>query len=264
MTPRARRHAAPLPSLPGIVPEAAAPACAGWECCGIDEVGRGCLAGPVVACAVSLPEGLVIPGLDDSKKLSPAAREAAAALVRGRCLAFGLGVVWPWRIDEINILQATFEAMSRAVLGLARRRAALLGGDPVPPGLLVVDGSMRIPAATLARVLAPALGEAAALPPEPALARAGVRQRSVVRGDSLVPAISAASVVAKVWRDRLMGRLARRWPGYGFEIHKGYGTRAHCEALRRLGPCPMHRLSFRGVAQDGEETPSPAKGERHE
>ncbi len=247
MAPRARKQAGPTAALPGLTAEPVIPVCTGRTCCGIDEVGRGCLAGPVVACAVSLPEDLVIPGLDDSKKLSPEAREKSAALVRAGCLAFGLGVVWPRRIDEINILQATFEAMSKAVLMLSRRLGRRQHALPAPPALLLVDGNKCIPAPVLAGTLAPLLGEAAVLPPEPALAAHHVRQKCVIRGDSLVPAISAASVVAKVWRDHLMERLARRWPGYGFEVHKGYGTRAHYEALHRLGPCPMHRLSFRGV-----------------
>ncbi|MDO5536176.1 MAG: ribonuclease HII [Desulfovibrionaceae bacterium] len=234
--------------LPGLEDRGLRSFPAGWSAAGIDEVGRGCLAGPVVACAVSLPEDFALEGLDDSKKLTAEHRETLAPVLRERALAWGIGVVWPARIDEINILQATFEAMSRALLLMARRRGRMPGA-PLLPARLLVDGNKTIPAEVLTRVLAPVLagGPAADLPPEAALSRLGIVQRAVVKGDSLVPAISAASVLAKVWRDRLMTRLAARWPGYGFEVHKGYGTAAHYEALRRLGPCPMHRLTFRGV-----------------
>lgn len=191
---------------------------------GIDEAGRGCLAGPVVAAAVMLPAVFDLPGLDDSKACSARTRETLAPRIRQCAVAWGLGVVWPARIDAVNILQATFEAMSRAVCALRQ-----------PPALLLVDGDKTVPTATLA--LRWRKGGPASLP----------AQRAIVGGDKSEPAISAASILAKTFRDRLMRRLARRWTGYGFEEHKGYGTREHLDALRRLGPCPLHRLTFRGV-----------------
>ena len=131
-------------------------------------------------------------------------------------------MVWPRRIDEINILQATFEAMTRAVCLLS-----------VTPGMIYVDGNKTIPEQTLR-----ARWTAARFP----------QQEAVVGGDARVDAIAAASVLAKTFRDHVMECLARRWPGYGFEQHKGYGTQAHYAALRRLGPCPQHRLTYKGVA----------------
>lgn len=240
-------------SLPGVRPVTQAYP-SGQVCAGIDEVGRGCLAGPVVACAVALPGNCVIEGLDDSKKLSPERREALAPVVRAKALSFGIGCVWPGRIDTINILQATFEAMAMAYLRLVRRLGADLLTQKRVPRTLLVDGNKTIPAEVLTRILEPALpGDVLSLPPELQLARLDVRQKCVVKGDHLVPAISAASVLAKVWRDRLMSKLAKVWPGYGFEVHKGYGTAAHYEALRKLGPCPLHRLTFRGVAHETGE-----------
>lgn len=205
-------HAAQL--LPGLS-DARPPA-------GVDEAGRGCLAGPVVAAAVILPESVDLPGLTDSKALSAAQRAALAPRIRQCATAWGLGVVWPRRIDEINILQATFEAMTRAVCLLS-----------VTPGMIYVDGNKTIPDQVLR-----ARWTAARFP----------RQEAVVGGDARVDAIAAASVLAKTFRDHVMECLARRWPGYGFEQHKGYGTQAHYAALRRLGPCPQHRLTYKGVA----------------
>lgn len=205
-------HAAQL--LPGLSDERP-PA-------GVDEAGRGCLAGPVVAAAVILPESVDLPGLTDSKALSAAQRAALAPRIRQCATAWGLGVVWPRRIDEINILQATFEAMTRAVCLLS-----------VTPGMIYVDGNKTIPDQVLR-----ARWTAARFP----------RQEAVVGGDARVDAIAAASVLAKTFRDHVMECLARRWPGYGFEQHKGYGTQAHYAALRRLGPCPQHRLTYKGVA----------------
>jgi ribonuclease HII len=193
---------------------------------GIDEAGRGCLAGPVAACAVILPRDHGISGLADSKLLSARARGVLAPQIKRCAVAWGLGLVWPGRIDSINILQATFEAMSRAVRTLG-----------VTPGGLLIDGDKILPEVILGRHW-----------------RAGHRgpcpkQEALVGGDKMEPSISAASILAKTFRDRLMCSLARRWPGYGFEFHKGYGTRAHYAALRRLGPSPQHRLTFRGVAE---------------
>jgi ribonuclease HII len=189
---------------------------------GVDEAGRGCLAGPVVAGAVILAPGQDLPGLDDSKKLSPRHRQELEGLIKAGALAWGLGVAWAAEIDRINILQATLRAMARAVICLSRK-----------PDLLVVDGNTIIPSHLL---------------PTPV-----PMQDAVVRGDSLVPAVSAASILAKVFRDRLMESLDRRYPGYGLAEHKGYGTPVHQKALADLGPSPQHRKTFKGVlAERGE------------
>ena len=174
---------------------------------GVDEVGRGPLAGPVLACAVILRE--IPEGLADSKVLGAARREALAETVLG-CAWVGLGAASVAEIDRIDILRASLLAMRRAVQHL-----------PVRPERVLVDGRH-----------APDLD----LPVE-----------CVIGGDAKVPAISAASILAKVVRDRLMARLGARYPGYGFERHAGYPTAAHREALRRLGPCPHHRRSFAPV-----------------
>lgn len=208
-----RRAAQTLPGAPVATTRPA---------CGVDEAGRGCLAGPVVAAAVVLPPSFELPGLTDSKALSARRRAELAPAVRQCATAWGLGVIWPRRIDKINILQATFEAMALAVRHLA-----------TAPGILFIDGNRVIPDATLR-----ARWRWDALP----------LQEAVVGGDASVDAVAAASILAKTFRDGVMERLARRWPGYGFERHKGYGTKDHYAALRRLGPCPMHRLTYRGVA----------------
>ena len=187
---------------------------------GIDEAGRGCLAGPVVAAAVILPESFHLPGLADSKLVAPSRRGGLAASIGHMSLAWGLGVIWPAEIDRINILQATLKAMSRAAAVLKLRPEALL-----------IDGNSRIPELFLRQA-----GFAAA----PA-------QLEVTDGDARVPVISAASILAKTFRDQLMEKLDARYPGYGFAAHKGYGTAEHREALNRQGPCRMHRLTFRGV-----------------
>lgn len=196
---------------------------------GIDEAGRGCLAGPVVAAAVVLPVRYDLPGLKDSKQCTPHSREMLAPQIQACAVTWGLGLVWPRGIDALNILQATLEAMSRAVRVLR-----------FSPCVLLVDGNVTIPRERLA-----AQWYKKHTAPLPV-------QRAIVRGDRRVPAIAAASILAKTFRDRLMRGLARRWPGYGFEQHKGYGTAEHLEALRRLGPCPQHRLTFRGVLPQGE------------
>ncbi|MUM77733.1 ribonuclease HII [Pseudodesulfovibrio sp. F-1] len=187
---------------------------------GVDEAGRGCLAGPVVAGVCILPETYDLPGLTDSKKLAAVKREALYPRIREQAVAWAVGLSWPGEIDRVNILQATFLAMGRAVRAMKASAA-----------LLRIDGNKTIP------------GHALGL---------RVAQEWVVGGDGSVPAISAASVLAKTFRDRLMVRLATRYPGYGLERHMGYGTREHLEAIVRLGPCRIHRLTFRGVRSEPE------------
>lgn len=207
-----RSGEAPRPD-PGLTPRTF-----GEAVCGIDEAGRGCLAGPVVAAAVILPFSFDLPGLNDSKKLTAARREALAPAIMAQATIWRIGLVWPGEIDRINILQATFHAMAKAVRLL-----------PLRPARLLIDGDKTIPPHVLKLELA---------------------QQAVIGGDALVPAISAASILAKTFRDRLMRVLDRRHPGYGLAGHKGYGTAEHLAALRRLGPSPCHRLTFRGVAED--------------
>ncbi len=183
---------------------------AGGRVAGVDEAGRGPLAGPVVAAAVILDPGRPIEGLDDSKRLAPAVRARLAAAIRERALAWALGRAEVDEIDRLNILQATLLAMRRAVEALRPRPDyALVDGDRWPP----------LPC-----------------PGEP-----------VVGGDAREPAIAAASILAKTARDAEMVALDRRFPGYGFAAHKGYATAAHLAALRQLGPCPAHRRSFAPV-----------------
>ncbi|QSA95722.1 ribonuclease HII [Methylococcus sp. EFPC2] len=181
-------------------------------CAGTDEVGRGCIAGAVVAAIVILPVGEPIIGLDDSKKLSAKRREALAELIRERSVAWALGRAEPSEIDRINILQASMLAMRRAYLAL-----------PIKPDWVMVDGN-RYPDP-------PCPGEA------------------IVGGDGSVAEISAASILAKVARDAEMQTLDALYPGYGFAEHKGYPTPAHKSRLTALGPSPVHRLSFAPVAQ---------------
>jgi ribonuclease HII len=185
---------------------------------GVDEAGRGPLAGPVVAAAVVLDAERPVDGLRDSKRLSAGQRERLAALIRARARAWCVAAAHPEEIDRLNILHATHLAMQRAVAGLG-----------MDPALVLVDGNR-----------APAFG----LP-----------TRTVVGGDALVPAISAASILAKVARDALMVRLALEYPGYGFEIHKGYPTAAHRAALERLGPSAIHRRSFAPVRDAAARAP---------
>ena len=197
---------------------------------GIDEAGRGCLAGPVVAGAVALPPEFDMPGLGDSKKIPPERRDEFAIVIRSSALAWGIGLVWPWEIDRVNILQATFRAMIKA----ARR---CVGVSPSPLNVSI-DGPHIIPDSLFTM-----LSWQGHLP----------QQQAVIRGDALVPAISAASILAKSFRDTLMRALARRYPGYGFERHKGYGVVEHLQALARYGPCRMHRMSFRKVRSERME-----------
>jgi len=179
---------------------------------GIDEAGRGPLAGPVVAAAVILPECERLPGVTDSKKMSAAARKKAFEIITKRAVSVGVGVVSHRSIDKTNILRATLEAMRKATEAL----------EP-GPDFLLVDGINKVP-----------------LP---------IRQLCIKKGDSRSMSISAASVIAKVYRDHIMEAYHRQFPGYGFDAHKGYGTAVHMEALRRLGPCVVHRRSFKGVLE---------------
>ena len=174
---------------------------------GIDEAGRGPLAGPVVAAAVILDPHSEILYINDSKKLSESRREALYAEIREKALAIGVGMVSPARIDEINILQATYEAMRQAVEQLGLK-----------PGCLLVDA-----------VTIPALN---------------IRQVPIIKGDAKSISIGAASIIAKVTRDRIMLQADEAYPAYGFAKHKGYGTAAHIAALKELGPCPLHRSTF--------------------
>jgi ribonuclease HII len=198
----------------------AQPAPAASETAGVDEAGRGCLAGPVVAAAVILPERFDLPGLNDSKALSAEAREALAPAIRSQALAWAVAVGRVAEIERLNILQATFLAMSRAV-GRLRLR----------PRLLLIDGDKVLP---------------------PHLPAAALLQRAEVDGDARIPAISAASILAKTVRDQMLLALDRRFPGYGLALHKGYATAEHRAALARLGPCPIHRATFRGVRPETE------------
>ena len=181
---------------------------------GCDEAGRGCLAGPVVAAAVVLPPDARIPGLDDSKKLTPAQRVALVPVIRRVAVSVGVGQCSPAEVDTLNVLWAAMEAMRRAVLDL---RA---DGRPLAPDVLLIDGNRAIPDAPCA-------------------------QETVVRGDGISLSIAAASVVAKVHRDALMTRLDADFPAYGWAQHKGYPTAQHYAALALHGPSPHHRLTFR-------------------
>ena len=174
---------------------------------GIDEAGRGCLAGPVVAAAVILPAGLIIEGVDDSKKLTPAKRETLYSIISQRAVTIGIGIVNNEEIDEINIYRATIKAMEMAVSDM-----------DVPPDYLLID----------------------AIP----LRNTPIPQRPIIKGDTLSSSIASASIVAKVTRDMLMTEQHHIFPLYNFMSHKGYGTKDHIERLKRYGPCSIHRRSF--------------------
>jgi ribonuclease HII len=174
---------------------------------GVDEAGVGPLAGPVVAAAVIFPQGCGLPGVDDSKKLTPERRASLSLSIRESALAFAVGIVEPEEIDRINVYQATLAAMGRAVDGLS-----------IKPQHVLVD-ARRIPGCDLP-------------------------QEAIIKGDARCHAIAAASILAKTTRDALMCRYDDEFPGYGFSDHKGYPTASHRDAIRRLGPCAIHRLSF--------------------
>lgn len=174
---------------------------------GVDEAGRGPLAGPVCAAAVILPSNIDIPGLNDSKKLTDKRRRELMPIIKEKALAYGIAFANEHEIDEINILQATFLAMERAVSQLA-----------IQPELLLIDGNRQ--------------------------KDFGIPAETVIKGDSLSASIAAASILAKVTRDDFMLEMAEKYPQYSFDIHKGYGTKAHYAALAEHGPCPVHRMSF--------------------
>ena len=175
--------------------------------CGVDEAGRGPLAGPVCAAAVILPPHIQIPGLNDSKKLTDKRRRELMPVIKEQAIAYGIAFASHEEIDQINILQATYLAMERALAQLN-----------VKPDIALIDGNRA--------------------------KDFGLPVKTVVHGDSLSASIAAASVLAKVTRDDLMLQLAEEYPQYGFEIHKGYGTKAHYEALTAHGPSPVHRMTF--------------------
>lgn len=175
--------------------------------CGVDEAGRGPLAGPVCAAAVILPPNVEIPGLNDSKKLSDKKRRELYPVIKEQAIAYGIAFADHKEIDEINILQATYLAMERAINQLS-----------VKPELALIDGNRA--------------------------KDFGIPVETVIHGDSLSASIAAASVLAKVTRDDYMLQMAEEYPGYDFEIHKGYGTKAHYAALTEKGPCPIHRMTF--------------------
>ena len=175
--------------------------------CGVDEAGRGPLAGPVCAAAVILPEHLEIPGLTDSKKLTDKKRRELFPIIKEQAIAYGIGLASEKEIDEINILQATFLAMERA-----------LGELSVKPDLALIDGNRE--------------------------KDFGIPVKTIVKGDSLSMNIAAASILVKVTRDDLMMEMAQTYPEYGFDVHKGYGTKAHYAALTQHGPSPIHRMTF--------------------
>lgn len=194
--------------MPDFTYEKEAAAAGYLHICGVDEAGRGPLAGPVCAAAVILPAGCVIEGLNDSKKLTEKKREALYDPIREAAVACGIAFASVEEIETFNILQATFLAMERAVAQLEPAADfALIDGNRLPAGL-------PIPAQTL------------------------------VKGDALSASVAAASILAKVTRDRYMLEQAAAYPQYGFEKHKGYGTKAHVEAIKAFGPCPIHRPSF--------------------
>jgi len=179
---------------------------------GIDEAGRGPLAGPVVSAAVILPTNLSISGIDDSKKLTPGKRSKLYESIYAHAVSIGIGIVDPTEIDRINILQASLLSMAIAAANLKPQ-----------PDCLLIDGTFRIPS--------------------------GLPQETIPKGDALSISIAAASIVAKVTRDRLMERYDLDYPQYGFSKHKGYPTKAHKAAIRQFGSSPIHRRSFRGVKE---------------
>lgn len=186
---------------------------AGPLICGVDEAGRGPLAGPVVAAAVILADNFDTAGIHDSKMLSPTKREMQKNRILQSSSLWGMGIVEPDVVDRINVLQSSLLAMKKAIENL-----------PFAPDIILVDGRFEIP-------------------------DLGIRQKAIIDGDESETVISAASILAKTYRDEIMSGLDRKYPGYGFGKHKGYATREHIACLNRLGPCPVHRKSFRPVSR---------------
>lgn len=191
---------------------------------GLDEVGRGCLAGPVVAGAVVFPKNFDLIGLDDSKKLSKKERLNLDSEIKELAWAWGIGLVWMKTIQEINILQASLLAMARALAALKYKF------PQIDPKIYLIDGTFILPQFYLNQY---------SLSP--------LSQKSIIQGDSSEPSISAASIIAKNFRDKLMIKLDKRYPMYGFASHKGYGTKKHRNAIQKFGPCPLHRMDFKSV-----------------
>ncbi len=191
---------------------------------GVDEAGRGCLAGPVVAAAVILPERFHLEGLNDSKKLSPLQREALREKIEEQAIAWAVSSIDNLAIDEMNILRATWKAMHQAVAALHRK-----------PSLLLVDGKFFLP-------------------------YPGIPSLCIIKGDGKFASIAAASILAKTHRDRIMEELDEKYPVYGWKKNKGYPTRAHREAIRKYGSSPYHRRSFR-LTDDQQQIPFPASDE---
>ena len=180
---------------------------------GVDEVGRGPLAGPVVAACVIFPEDINIPGIDDSKKLTPEKREELYGKIKENALDFGVGVIQEKEIDRLNIFIASLKAMQKAISGMKNT-----------PHFLLIDGNQKIP-------------------------HLDIPQLPVIKGDTLSLSCGAASIIAKVERDRLMRRLHKKYPQFSFDQNKGYGSKEHLEALRKFGPCKVHRRSFKRVME---------------
>jgi ribonuclease HII len=179
----------------------------------VDEAGRGPLAGPVVAASVVLSKDKTIEGLNDSKALSPLKRSILYDLISERCLSFAVGIIDNDVIDNINILQATINAMEKSIIALT-----------IKPDLVYIDGNRPT---TL-----------------------DIAQQTIVKGDTKCQSIAAASIIAKVTRDRIMEKMHEKYPQYDFIKHKGYPTKSHYEALKKYGPCPIHRVSFNGVVNN--------------
>lgn len=218
-------------SLPGVIENEVYSR--GFKCvAGLDEVGRGPLAGPVVAAAVVLPRGFSHPDIKDSKVLSPSQRETLVPIIKQNALTWGLGIVEVEEIDRLNILRASLLAMGKALRSLRQT-----------PDCLLIDGNQKIPVEFF---------RAKSIP-----AKLRPQQRTVVKGDRLCFAIAAASILAKVARDAMMVELDRSYPEYGFASHKGYSCIAHLQALRRFGPCPVHRKSFKPVRDACTESEDP-------
>ena len=180
---------------------------------GIDEAGRGCLAGPVVAASVILPQNYTLPGLRDSKKISPKKRYLLEAQIKKIAISWAIGLATPEEIDVLNILRASLLAMERSFSKLS-----------IKPDIVYIDG-----------IHAPNL--------------IGAKVLCVKKGDDIIPQISAASILAKTFRDRLMIKLDKKYPNYGFKNHKGYATRLHLERLKTFGPCKIHRKTFKHVKE---------------